>query len=373
MTQYYPMAVGVQVSPFADSRDKQMYIIHDSEFENYILAPPIGVMVLQALNGERTIQDVQAYLISELNMSVSMKQLYDFLNMCGRNNLLAEETWEVTNATRGERAWKSLGFHRLLIRTEGLTIALHKYRWVWYNYLTIGVALALLLSGLFYILFPGSVGKMTFDPATMVEAPIFLLPIITLVQMAFHELGHTFACAYYGIPSKGWGFGLLWGVMPIFYTDTSRTYLLNSRFKRIMISLAGPLVDLASIGLLYLIAIRLPPGDGYRIVLEFSLPLMLSLMLLNLNPLLMRLDGYWIAVDFLGKPNLRQSAMQYIKVQAMNLIGKANEDELRIVQKQLAQNKRLHWLYMIYFTLTVIWTGFMVLRLVMAIFAMAQG
>lgn len=120
----------------------------------------------------------------------------------------------------------------------------------------------------------------------------------------FHELGHASACKYYGIKHGGIGFGLYLNI-PVLYTDVTEVWQLK-RSQRCVVNLAG--VYFQSYCLLgLLVAFFLTYND----ILRYLILTMNFGFLMTLNPFF-KFDGYWIASDLLGVPNLRKRSKELV-------------------------------------------------------------
>jgi len=372
---YRPRVAPFAITPYSQQGEKSVFILRDEEEEHFILTEQPGITLLKLLDGSHTLESLHHDLEHQFDMNVPLEQIQSFLDLCGQNNLLIKDSWRVTAPQRGRGIWKSLGFHRILIRTEPLSGWLHRHRWLWFNPITILAALTLLVAGLIgaFSSLTASVTMNSMMQFIFTFQMPWLLPVLIVLEIALHELGHTSACAYYNVRSRGWGFGLLWGVMPIFFTDTSGAYTLKSKFQRVMISLAGPLVDLAVLGICFLIVLTTPADATIHHFAQIYSLVPFSMLLVNLNPFLLRMDGYWIAVDLLGKPNLRTSAVRYIKTKLLQIIGRASAQDMRIVNMQLTHNRRLHWIYLGYFTIASLWTLNFAVRTVVLLITTSNG
>ena len=119
-----------------------------------------------------------------------------------------------------------------------------------------------------------------------------------------HEYGHGLACKKYG--GDVHEMGLLWIFFtPCFFCNVSDAWLLPSRWKRLLISMAGTYVDF----LIWILAVFLwrlaEPGTWLAtatLVIVATCGLRVAF---NLNPL-MRMDGYYALGDILGVHNLRK-------------------------------------------------------------------
>lgn len=135
---------------------------------------------------------------------------------------------------------------------------------------------------------------------------IFLLyPPIKFV----HELGHAFSAKLEGGEVHEMGITFLLFV-PVPYVNVSAATHFRSRYKRILVSAAGIMVEscLAALGLLLFLAAQ--PGLVQDIGFNIFLIGGISSLFFNGNPLL-KYDGYYMLADAVGIPNLYQRSAQY--------------------------------------------------------------
>ncbi|NTW98061.1 MAG: cyclic nucleotide-binding protein, partial [Oscillochloris sp.] len=129
-----------------------------------------------------------------------------------------------------------------------------------------------------------------------------------LVSFVLHEFAHALAVKRCGRRVLRGGVMIYYG-MPAAFVDTSDIWLAG-RGARVLVSLAGPLSDLlvGSLGAIaaYALGDGLLAGAAYKLAVACYLSA-----LFNFNPLL-ELDGYFILVDLLRLPNLRQRALGFI-------------------------------------------------------------
>ena len=126
-----------------------------------------------------------------------------------------------------------------------------------------------------------------------------MLGAIALVMLgiAFHEVGHAAALASRGQPSGAIGFGLYAGLLPVFYTDLSRSWRLPVR-GRIIVSLGGVYAQLIYSALL--IGASMPWKNDSLMAAGLGSAM---LALFQLIPIA-RSDGFWILADLLDEPKL---------------------------------------------------------------------
>lgn len=131
------------------------------------------------------------------------------------------------------------------------------------------------------------------------------LLVFMFVSSFFHELGHASACKYFGLSHGGIGFGLYLN-FPVLYTDVTEVWKL-SRKQRCVVNIAGVYFQcFLLVGLLIAFFIT-----GNNIVRYLILLINLGFVM-TLNPFF-RFDGYWIASDLLGVPNLRERSKELFK------------------------------------------------------------
>ena len=124
-----------------------------------------------------------------------------------------------------------------------------------------------------------------------------------------HELGHAFSAKLEGGEVHEMGINFLLFV-PVPYVNVSAATHFRSRYKRILVSAAGIIVEtfLAALGLLLFLAAQ--PGLIQSIGFNIFLIGGISSLFFNGNPLL-KYDGYYILADAIGIPNLFKRSGQY--------------------------------------------------------------
>ena len=119
---------------------------------------------------------------------------------------------------------------------------------------------------------------------------------VTILSLAFHELGHAAACRYGGArPGRiGAGLYLIW---PVFFSDVTDSYRL-SRAGRLRTDLGGVYFNAlvaVSAGAAYL-------ASGYPLLLLIAVTQ--QLLILDQFMPWVRLDGYHVVSDLIGVPDL---------------------------------------------------------------------
>jgi putative peptide zinc metalloprotease protein len=144
----------------------------------------------------------------------------------------------------------------------------------------------------------------------MPDVWLLLIPLVpaTLLSVALHELGHAFATKAYGYEVHYMGVGWFW-VGPVAFTDTSDMWL-STRGPRTVVNLAGCYTDclVAGICSLLVLVIANPYVTGFLWI--FALYTYINAFRM-LSPL-QELDGYYVLMDLVDKPHLRQAAVLWL-------------------------------------------------------------
>jgi len=131
-----------------------------------------------------------------------------------------------------------------------------------------------------------------------------LIAIAGIIGKVFHEIGHALTARRYGVrvPTIGVAFLVMF---PMLYTDTSDSWRLADRRKRLAITAAGMGTEIA-IAILATLAWGLTADGPLRTALFYLAFVTWAMALaLNASPF-MRFDGYFILSDLLDIPNLHE-------------------------------------------------------------------
>lgn len=187
---------------------------------------------------------------------------------------------------------------------------------------------------------------------------LILLLLANIVIIFFHELAHALTTKHYKreVPSGG---AMIYYGMPAFYVNTMDIWLEPKR-HRLAVSWAGPFSGLVLAGGFSLLAVW-AVSSGNVILSQFLFKMaFLGYVgfLVNLNPLL-ELDGYFILMDALEIPMLRQRALHFIKTE---LAGKLKmlvpPKKPTPTQEEEAAFTREELIFTIYGVLTAFYTAY---------------
>ena len=149
-----------------------------------------------------------------------------------------------------------------------------------------------------------------------------LFPVVKLL----HEFGHAFAVKAFGGEVHEMGVMIL-VLTPVPYVDASAAWAFRSKWQRVLVGAAGMVVEVFIASFALFLWLNIEPGIARALCYNTILIAGISTVVFNANPLL-RFDGYYMLMDFLEIPNLRQRATQYlIYLCERYLFGKRDVDQ----------------------------------------------
>jgi len=135
------------------------------------------------------------------------------------------------------------------------------------------------------------------------------LLIAEIFAVFAHESAHALTTKHYGRTVRRGGVGLYFG-MVTFFMDTTDIWM-EPRGPRLAVTWAGPFSGFFLGGLASLVLLVSPVTSWAGVAYQFT-AFCYGVSLLNLNPLL-KLDGYYILMDWLEMPMLRERAQRFVR------------------------------------------------------------
>lgn len=301
------------------------WVVKDPVALKYFRFQPEQYKILTLLNGERnleqirdefhkefptvrlTVQDVQN-LVTDLHRTGLV-----YSNRLGQGAALVKRDRE----NKRKKMWQTLK-NVLYLRLPGwdpekTLTAIHPYfKWMfeWYGvafwFLMVISAWTLLLMH-----FREFQSKLPGFQQFFGWPNIMYMWMILGVAKVIHEFGHGLTCKHFMGECHEMGV-LLLVFSPCLYCDVSDSWLLENKWKRIMIGAAGMYIEVllsafAIFGWWY-------SRDGLfnYLCLNLFFVSTVTTVIFNINPL-MRYDGYYMLSDFLEIPNLRPKADRLMK------------------------------------------------------------
>ncbi len=139
-----------------------------------------------------------------------------------------------------------------------------------------------------------------------------ILALTMAIVKVLHEFGHGLSCKKFGGECHEIGFMLL-VFTPCLYCNVSDSWMLPNKWKRVWIGAAGIYVEMILASIAAYVWWFTEQGTTINdLCLNMMFLNVVSTVLVNGNPLL-RFDGYYILMDALEIPNLRQKSTEVLK------------------------------------------------------------
>lgn len=305
------------------SMEEGVYVIKRPDKGSYYRLGEVEFFLLKGMDGEKTSRQLREEYREAFGEKLERTDLKDFLKLVRSQGLVREESTSDPAKRDSESSKENHGFaSRLkgkgsimyyrwpLCRPDKFFTWLEPHiRWIWtkgFVLVTLGVILTALL-----VLLANRHALVSSFQETMRWETIALVWICVFLATCLHECAHGLTCKHYGgeVPDSGL---LLLFFMPCFYCNVTDAWLIPQKSRRLAITLAGAYSDLI-VWSLCVFVWRLTMPDTF---INYLSLMMLSVCgmrsLLNLNPFL-KLDGYYLLIDWLEMPNLRSRGEEYWK------------------------------------------------------------
>jgi len=305
-------------------RGEAHFVVKDPDTKKYFRMRPAEARVLRAFDGSRTPAEI-AHVLTAEGIAVSEAAVERFAVACSRLGLL-ERTLAERSTMQLERLRAERNRRRSLFRGELLRMRWSMgdpdrwmgrlMPWLAWCFTPAFLAGSVVAMAMYVVILVSSwpafsqavssflsLGDLTLGRAMLVW-------VVTLTVVLLHELGHGFACKYFGGEVHELGFMLVY-FQPAFYCNVNDAWSFPERHARLWVTAAGSWVQLLVASLAALTWWVARPDT---LVSQAALVAMLvggmTTVLANANPL-MPLDGYFALSDWLEIPNLRQRAIAH--------------------------------------------------------------
>ena len=146
-----------------------------------------------------------------------------------------------------------------------------------------------------------------------------IVAIVISITKIIHELAHALTCKLFGSECRELGIMFLVGI-PCLYCDVSDAWMIPQRWKRVLVSAAGMLAELAIAAFAVFAWRLLDPSIAKDICVSVVVVCSVSTLLFNGNPLL-KYDGYFILSDLVGIPNLSMESRTAVRESTRQLFS----------------------------------------------------
>jgi len=266
-------------------------------------------------------QDLVDAVIAETGIDVDLEIIQELAEFLSRNQLLETTTQNQINILKNikdgqktnvfNKAIKSYLFFMVpLFRSQKFLDKTYPYVAPLFTRGFFLIICALFVVGVLMTLQRMDEFFSTFMYYFNVEGVVLMALTVAGVKVC-HELGHAYMATKFGVrvPVIGVAFILMY---PILYTETTGVWELENRRHRLLIALAGILVEFSIATFALLLWNIVPPGPVQSAAFFVSLVSLIGSLFVNLNPL-MKFDGYYIMSDAFQIDNLQSKAITWAR------------------------------------------------------------
>ncbi len=302
----------LNLSRFEQSYDgSPRWMIHDPVSNEYYQLGWLEFECFSRMHKASTVSDLIRQVNQETSLEIDLDDVERLLGFLSENNLLALSSAKAQQKELPQKGLFSKILHGYLFFTLPI---LKPQRFLDFSIpyirplLSKGfllVMVAMLITGM--ILTSARFDEFTHTFMQILTPGGILLSAITLIFIKIvHEFGHAYVATKYGIPVPHMGVAFII-MYPILYTETTASWRIAERSKRLHIGLAGVLSELY-LAAFFLILWNITPDPVLQSICVTVIAIsLIGSLLVNLNPL-MRFDGYYILSDMMGIENLQNRA-----------------------------------------------------------------
>ena len=281
--------------------------------------------ILNMLNGQTSLQQIRESFQAEFApQRISLQDLQQFVGMLHRSGLVISHASGQGRQLRrrGDQKRKKelLGkfVNIFAIRFRGidperiLNRLLPWFGWLFTTWCILLVSvIGLMAITLVLVNYQEFKGKLpTFQQFFAANNWIWLGCTMAAVKI-LHEFGHGLSCKKFGGECHEMGFMML-VFTPCLYCNVSDSWMLPNKWQRVFIGAAGMYVELILASFATFLWWFSEDGMFRFLCLSVMFICSVSTVVFNGNPLL-RFDGYYITMDLLEIPNLRQKSSEILK------------------------------------------------------------
>ena len=303
-------------------RGQTWYVLQDLSSERFHRFSPSAYLIIGMMDGRHTVQQIWDAALSRLgDDAVSQDEVIQLLGQLHAADVLQSDVPPDTaelfrrheKQTRQVRTRKLLSVFAWQIPLFDPERVLERFMpWLRPLFGWFGLVLWLLVVGAALILGWTHWPDLSMNVLDQVLLPknLMLLWLLFPLIKLLHEFGHAFAVKAYGGEVHEMGVMIL-VLTPVPYVDASAAWAFRSKWQRVLVGGAGMGVEVFIAAFALFLWVNLEPGIVRAICYNIILIAGVSTVLFNANPLL-RFDGYYMLMDWLEIPNLRQRATQYL-------------------------------------------------------------
>ena len=351
------------------SRSETYVIVKDPVTLGFFKFEPWEQDLFELMDGTRDLAELaEAFMAVHPEFGVDEQWMADYVDSLAKNGLLerSEQEKHLVMMDKLKTLRKRRFSHAKVVSifqiqfkmfdpNELMDLVMPWIRWLWSGWF-VGLSLcafALVLGFLIYqwnLYWAGFFGLI--NPVGKTAWDWLGLFVVIFLISIWHEMGHGFTCKRFGGEVHDIGF-MVFYFEPAFYCNIDDSYLFDRLSHRIYCALGGVYFE-AFVCASALAAWLLTPAEWWIHGLALMLVFVTGLSaLFNLHPLI-KLDGYYVLMDWLDMPQLREDSFEYIR----NGIKK-HLFHLEVPEEPIPRRRRR--IYLIYGLAAIAYTAFMLM------------
>ena len=295
-------------------RNSSWYVVEDNASGRSHRFTPAVYLFVGLMDGQRTVDDIWNQVVRQLGDDAATQG--EVINILAQLN--AADLLQTDIAPNAAEMIERYTKHSKVKRrgSFGNPLAIRLPLWdpdrflektlpvVRYAFTRLGAAIwlltvlaALVLVGIHW----GELSENVADRILAAESLLLTAMVFPALKF-FHELGHAYATKIAGGEVHELGVMVL-VFAPVPYVDASASIAFRSKWRRILVGMAGMLTELFIAALAMFAWTLVEPGIIRSLCFQTMLIAGVSTVVFNVNPLL-RFDGYYVLSDLLEMPNL---------------------------------------------------------------------
>ena len=281
--------------------------------------------VLNQLDGKRSAEEICRSFHDRFRpRTLSAEEVRGFLGQLIGQNLLTSEGWGygpmMVARQKKRRTWQSwMALPNLLaIRFQGVDpdrffgAILPWTNWL-FSPVTLAFEFVLILAAILLVTvqFDELLARLPDTQALLSTSNLIGMSVSLAAVKIVHEFGHGLTCKRFGGECHEMGVMLL-VFTPTLYCNVSDIWMINDKWRRIAVSLAGIWIEIVIASICTLLWWFSAPGLFQSLCLNLMFLCGIGTIAFNGNPLL-RYDGYFVLSDWLEIPNLQQQSVGLVR------------------------------------------------------------
>jgi hypothetical protein len=309
-------------------RGERSYVVKDATSRKYFRFRALEVAVMQELDGHRSPAEIATALAAD-GIPIKPAAVENFARRLKEMGLVERSVAERSvlllerlRADRRRRLKTTTSYRGSIFRMrwsigdpdQMLERWLPRFRFMFTpRFIAVSIALFLIYALVCvsnWPVFADAISRL-YTPSRYTVGMFATFYLTGLVIIAIHELGHAFACKYFGGRVHEMGAMLVY-FEPAFYCNVNDSWTFPELRQRMWVTVAGSWIQMVLASVAAIIWWLTEPGT---LINEIAIAAVLiggiTTVIANINPLI-PLDGYYALSDYLEVPNLRQRAFGYL-------------------------------------------------------------